>query len=222
MPVSTRNRSTNLILPAALSIAIATMGLAACGGSGGSDGGDGGGGGSSPVESSAGGKALNSQNGVTLASGDWALHATASASLMPGYSNAPLSFRMLTGWVNEEAAAQAAKEADPRAQRQQGLASFGLFTLEVAAGTAAPGTYRLTPEVAGADTAEVVIPLSRDAGLEGKFTSQSGTLTIKTVQVEMGQYASKVVAVEGSFDGMFSDAQGTTRPFNGSFRSAAE
>lgn len=214
MPVPAGNRSTtfaSVILPAAIAIAI--LGLAGCGGA--DRGGD-------PVGSSPGGKALDSQNGVTLASGDWALDARASASLMPGYSDAPLNFRVLSGWVNEKAAATAAKEADPTAQRQQALASFGLFTLEVAAGTAAPGTYQLAPEVAGADTAEMVIPLSRDAGLEGKFTSQSGTLTIKTVQVEMGQYASKVMAVDGSFDGMFTDGLGNTRQFTGSFRSKPE
>ncbi|MGV8941073.1 MAG: hypothetical protein ACOH1P_05945 [Lysobacter sp.] len=210
MTVSPGNRSNtlaHLILPAAL--AVAALGLAGC--SGGSD-----------SAGSPGGKTPKDQSGVTLVSGDWTLDATASASLMPGYSSAPLSFRMLTGWVNEQAAAQAGKEVDPLAQRQQALASFGLFTLEVAAGAAAPGTYQLAEEVTGADTAEVVIPLSADAGLDGKFTSQSGTLIIKSVQVDAGSYSSRVVAVDGSFDGVFTDAQGNTRPFSGSFRSAPE
>ncbi|MEO6169492.1 MAG: hypothetical protein ABIO84_00920 [Lysobacter sp.] len=211
MAVFAGNRSrtpARLILPAALAIAL--TGLAGCGGS--AD--------SAPGRGTA--SATKHQDGVTLTSGDWTLDARASASLMPGYSSAPLNFRLLTGWVNEEAAAQAGKQTDAQAQRQQALASFGLFTLEVAAGTAVPGTYRLTGEVTGADTAEVIIPLSKDAGLDGKFTSESGTLTITSVQIDEGPYVSKVVAVEGNFDGMFTDGQGATRPFTGRFRSAPE
>lgn len=211
MPVSTGKRFNTLArltLPAAL--AIAALGLAGCGAD------------SDSAQKSPAGAAAKDQTGVTLVSDDWTLDATASASLLPGYMDAPLSFRMTTGWVNTAAAKEAGKEADPQVQRQQALASFGLFTLEAAAGKAEPGTYQLAPEPAGAESATVIIPLDKDAGLEGKYTSQSGTLTIKSVEMQESKYSSKVVAVDGSFDGVFADENGDTRPFSGNFRIAAK
>ncbi|KIQ96803.1 hypothetical protein [Lysobacter sp. A03] len=209
MPASTTHRFrklAQLVLPAAL--AIAAAGLAGCG----SD--------ADTSRTSSGSKAAKDSNGLTLASEGWKLDATASAGMLPGYADAPLSFRMATGWVNTAAAKAAGKEADPEAQREQALASFGLLTVEVAAGTAAPGKYELANEVSGADSAAVTIPLGKDTGLAGEFTSQSGTLTIKTVETEEGTYSTKVVSVDGQFDGLFADEQGDTRPISGTFRFA--
>ncbi|WP_222565836.1 hypothetical protein [Novilysobacter antarcticus] len=195
---------SQLILPAALAIVV---GLAGCGAD------------ADTSQTSSGSKAANS-NGLTLASQNWNLDATASAGLLPGHADAPLSFRMATGWVNTAAAKAAGKEADPAAQREQALASFGLLTVAIAAGTAEPGKYRLADEVSGADTAAVTIPLDKDTGLAGEFTSQSGTLTIKSVETEEGLSRAKVVAVDGKFDGVFADEQGDTRPISGTFRFA--
>jgi hypothetical protein len=38
------------------------------------------------------------------------------------------------------------------------------------------------------------------------------------VQVEEGRYSTRVIAVDGSFDGQFTDKEGNARPFTGSFR----
>lgn len=196
---------SRLMLPAALAVVV---GLAGCG----SD--------ADTSRTGAPGKAARDSNGLTLASQDWNLDATASAGMLPGYADAPLSFRMATGWVDTAAAKAAGKEADPEAQREQALASFGLLTVEIAAGTAAPGKYQLGDEVSGADSAAMTIPLGEDTGLAGEFTSQSGTLTIKSVETEEGRHSTKVVAVDGNFDGVFADEQGESRPISGTFRFA--
>ncbi|QOW19763.1 hypothetical protein INQ41_01405 [Lysobacter ciconiae] len=193
-----------LLAPAVLAIAI--LGLAGCGAD------------ADTSPASPGSKAAKDSNGLTLASEDWKLDATASAGLMPGYVDAPLSFRLATGWINADAAKAAGKEADAQAQREQALASFGMVTVAIAAGTAEPGTYQLGGEVDGADTAAVTIPLGKDTGLAGEYTSQSGSLTIKSVDMEESRYSATVRAVDGSFDGVFADDQGATRPISGTFR----
>jgi hypothetical protein len=207
MPVSIGNRFNAIArfaLPAAL--VISALALAGCGG------------GTEAGSGASGGKADRNANGVTLASGDWSLDATASAALMPAHSTAPFSARLASGWVNAERAKVAGTEADPEAQRRQAFASFGLITVEVSTGKAGPGTYRLAPEVSGDDSGTVVIQQDKGAGLDSEYTSQSGTLTIKSVQVEEGRYSTRVIAVDGSFDGQFTDKEGNARPFTGSFR----
>jgi hypothetical protein len=210
MPVSIGNRFNAIArfaLPAAL--VISALALAGCGGAG-----------TEAGSRASGGKADSNANGVTLASGDWSLDATTSPAFLPGYLSAPLSFRLMAGWMDTERVAAAGKEADPDALRDKALASFGTFTLEVAAGQTGPGTYQLGPEVSGEDSATVVIPQDKGAGLPAEYTSQSGTLTIKSAQVEEGRYSAKVIAVDGSFDGLFTDPEGNTRPFTGTFRMA--
>jgi hypothetical protein len=211
MPVSLGNRFSTLArftLPAAL--AISALVLAGCNAT------------TDSSSKSRSGASVKNQNGVTLASGDWTLDATTSASFLPGYMSAPLSFRLLSGWMNADRAKAAGDEADPDAQREQALASFGTLTLEIAAGKTEPGTYQFAPEVSGAETATVIIPADKAAGLDSQYTSRSGTLTIKSSQVEEGPYVTKVVAVDGSFDGIFTDEEGNTRPFTGTFRMAGK
>lgn len=67
------------------------------------------------------------------------------------------------------------------------MASFGLITLQVAADKAEPGTYSWvskapkTSKESTTDTGTVIIDKAKDAGLADDYTSQSGTLTIKSV-----------------------------------------
>ncbi|HUH89573.1 MAG TPA: hypothetical protein VLZ76_02790 [Lysobacter sp.] len=208
MPVSIGNRFNAIArfaLPAAL--VISALALAGCGGAG-----------TEAGSGASGGKADRNANGVTLASGDWSLDATASAALMPAHSTAPFSARLASGWVNADRVRASNQASDADEKRSQALSSFGLTTMEFSAGKAESGTYRLASEVSGDDSGTVVIQQDKGAGLDSEYTSQSGTLTIKSVQVEEGRYSIRVIAVDGSFDGQFTDKEGNTRPFTGSFR----
>ncbi|HEU4774817.1 MAG TPA: hypothetical protein VFS82_09930 [Lysobacter sp.] len=52
------------------------------------------------------------------ASGDWSLDATTSPAFLPGHLSAPLSFRLMAGWMDTERATAAGKEADPDSLRE--------------------------------------------------------------------------------------------------------
>ena len=176
--------------------------------------------GSSPATSSSksSSKTAGSPNGVTLKGEGLSIDATSTANLMRGYSTEPVSFRMMSGWVDNEKIALANKETDEAEKRKKAIGSFGILTLQVAAGAASPGTYQLAAEEDAPTTGTVIIDKSEDAGIAHQYTSQSGTLDIKSVDVDDSGVTAKVTAVEGTFDGTFASDDGDTRDFSGSFR----
>ena len=161
-------------------------------------------------------------NGFTLKSGDLSVDATTSASLLPAPPTGELDFRLMGGWVNAAAAAEAGQETDRQAQLEQGRSSFGTMNLSASVAAAEPGTYQLAPSLEADDSAVVLIPAEPDLSLTSEYTSQSGTLTLETVKVEPGQGLQQVTRVTGTFDGTFVDDQGDERPFTGTFHFAPE
>lgn len=159
-----------------------------------------------------------SATGITLKSDGLAIDAPAATALLGGYSREPLSFRIMSGWVNHEKIKLANQESDPAEKRKKAMGTFGTITLEVAAAKAAPGTYQLAPKGGKPQTGTVSINKAADAGIADAYTSQSGTLTIQSVTMEGSGNLSKVAAVEGTFDGQFSSDAGDNRAFSGSFR----
>ena len=170
--------------------------------------------------SSAGRTGSAGTTGITLKGEGLAIDAPAATALLGGYSTEPLSFRIMSGWVNHEKIKLANQEPDPAEKRKKAMGTFGTVTLEVAAAKAAPGTYQLAPEGGAPQAGTVTINKAADAGIANAYTSQSGTLTIKSVTMDSsgGGGISKVTAVEGSFDGQFSSDGGDSRAFNGNFR----
>lgn len=157
-------------------------------------------------------------NGVTIKGDGLTIDGIASTAILQGYLSQPLSVRIMSGWVDKDKARRANQEADEAEKRKQAVASFGLLTLQVAAGTAAPGTYQLAAEEGGAQSGMVIIDKDEDAGLAGDYISQSGTLTIKSVVMSESSVIPKVTAVEGTFDGQFASDAGDSRAFSGNFR----
>ena len=162
--------------------------------------------------------ATDNTMGITLKSDGLAIDAPAATALLGGYSQEPLSFRIMSGWVNHEKIKLANQETDPAEKRKKAMGTFGTITLEVAAAKAAPGTYQLAPEGGTPQAGTVSINKAADAGIANAYTSQSGTLTIQSVSMEGSGNLSKVAAVEGTFDGQFSSDAGDSRAFSGSFR----
>lgn len=153
------------------------------------------------------------QNGVTLKGDGLAIDATTSAALLRGYSGQPLSVRIMSGWVDQERIARANQITDEAEKRKESMGSFGLLTVQVSAGAAEPGTYQLAAEDGDAQSGTVIIDRDKDAGLDTTYTSQSGTLTIKSVAMD----DSSVDGLEGSFDGQFAGEDGDTRALSGTF-----
>ena len=160
-------------------------------------------------------KAAGNKNGVTIKGEGLVINATASSSTLPAYIVRPLSTRIMSGWVDEEKIKRANKETDPAEKKKLTMSSFGTLTLELAAGKPEAGTYQLVPEGKDPEHGTVIINKSEDAGLAGEYTSQSGTLTIKSVTMSEG--GNSVDAVEGSFDGQFKTNEGDSRAFSGTF-----
>lgn len=163
-------------------------------------------------------KAADSTNGMVLKGDGLSLEANAGTAMLNGYSPHPLSVRIMGGWVNQDTAKRSNQETDEAAKRKLAMASFGMLTINIAAGKAEPGTYPLVPKGKDPQTGTVVIDEDKGAGLAGDYTSQSGTLTIKSVV--MNDSGTAVAGVEGSFDGQFSSDAGDSRAFSGSFRYA--
>ena len=161
-------------------------------------------------------KAAANKNGVTIKGDGLMINATASASTLPGFLRQPLSTRIMSGWVDEEKIRRANKETDPAEKKKLSLGSFGLLTLQLAAGKPEAGTYQLVPEGKDPESGTVIIDKSEDAGLADNYTSHSGMLTIKSVT--MSENGKSVKAVEGSFDGEFKSDDGDSRAFSGNFR----
>ena len=159
----------------------------------------------------------DSQNRVTIKSDGLAIEATTATAILRGYSRQPVSVRIMGGWVDAEKAKRAGQESDEAQQRKQAMASFGTLTVQVAAGKTEPGSYQLTPDGDSPDVGTVIIDKVKDAGLASDYTSQSGTLTIKSVAMSDG---GSVAAIEGNFDGQFASEDGDNRAFSGNFRFA--
>lgn len=156
-----------------------------------------------------------SQNRVAIKSDGLAIEATTATAILRGYSPQPLSVRIMGGWVDAEKAKRAGQESDEAEQRKQAMASFGTLTVQVAAGKTEPGSYQLAPEGDSPDVGTVIIDKVKDAGLASDYTSQSGTLTIKSVAMSDG---GSVTAIEGSFEGQFASEDGDSCAFSGNFR----
>lgn len=154
-------------------------------------------------------------SGITLKSEGVAIDATAAPALLGGYASEPLSFRIMSGWVNQEKIQLANQETDPAEKRKKAMGTFGTITLEVAASEATPGTYQLAPEGGKPQTGTVGIQKAASAGIASAYTSQSGTLTVQSVTMDA---TGKVAAIEAEFDGQFSSDAGDSRAFSGSLR----
>lgn len=126
----------------------------------------------------------------------------------------------MAGWVDRDKIALANKASNEDERRKQAMGSFGLMTVHVAAATAEAGTYQLAPKDGGPQTGTVIVDEDEDAGLSSTLTSQSGTLTIKSVT--MNDSGSWVLAVEGVFEGQFSGRDGSSREFSSDFRFVPE
>jgi len=161
------------------------------------------------------GKAASNKNGVTIKSEGLVIDATVSGAILQGYSSQPLSVRLMNGWVNREQAKSAGKLTDETEKRKQAMKSFGVLAVRVDAGKAEPGTYQLVPEAKDPESGTVTIGKEEDAGLPDNYTSQSGTLTIKSVT--MSEDGKAVKALAGSFDGQFKGDDGNSRAFTGDF-----
>lgn len=159
-----------------------------------------------------------SANGVTLKGDGLMLDARTSPAMLRGHSGQPLSVRIMGGWLDKDKAKRANQETDEAEKKKLAMASFGLLTLQVAAGTAEPGTYQLAAEEGGPQSGTVTIDKAKSAGLAADYTSQSGTLTIKSVATDAGSAMRSVNAIEGTFDGQFASDDGDRRAFSGSFR----
>ena len=153
------------------------------------------------------------QNGVTLKGDGLNLDATMSAALLGGYAQQPLSVRIMSGWVDKERIARANQITDKDEKMKESMGSFGTLTVQVSAGTAAPGTYQLAATEGDAQSGTVIIDKEKNAGLDAEYTSESGTLTIKSVTVD----GRSVDALEGSFDGQFASEDGDSRALSGTF-----
>lgn len=170
-------------------------------------------------------KAAGSKSGgLTLKGDGLTIEAATATAMLRGYSSQPLSVRIMSGWVNTDKAKRASKEKDEAEKRKQAMGSFGILTVQIAADKAEPGTYQLVPKApkvsktskeSATQTGTIIIDEAKDAGLAGDFTSQSGTLTIKSVAKNDN---GGVAGVEGQFDGQFSSDAGDSRAFSGSFR----
>lgn len=158
---------------------------------------------------------IDSQNGITIKSDGLAIEATTATAILRGYSTQPLSVRIMGGWIDRENAKRAGQTSDEAEQRKQAMASFGTLIVQVAAGKAEPGSYQLAAEGDSPEAGTVVIDKAKSAGLDSNYTSQSGTLTIKSVTMKDG---GSVEAVQGTFDGQFASEEGDSRAFSGSFR----
>ena len=159
-------------------------------------------------------KASGAQNGIALKSDGLAIDAQTATALLGGYSTQPLSFQIMSGWVDKEKIRLANQETDKAEKRKKAMGTFGTLTVQVAAAKAEPGTYQLTPKEGAPQTGKVTINQAKDAGIAAAYTSQSGTLTIKSVAIND---AGKVAAVEGAFEGQFKSDKGDSRAFSGSF-----
>ncbi len=158
-------------------------------------------------------------SGITLRSGGVALDAPAATALLGGYSTEPLSFRIMSGWVDNEKTMLTNQETDEASKGNKAMETFGTLTVQVAAAKAEPGTYQLAPKEGDPQTGTVIIDKAEGVGIASAYTSQSGTLTIKSVAMsDIGILA----AVDGSFDGQFKSEEGDSRTFSGSFRLAAK
>lgn len=164
----------------------------------------------------ASGAASGKSGGITLKSDALVIEATSAPAILRGQLRQPLSFRVMGGWVDKAKIQRANQETDEAEKRKQARASFGLLTLQVAAGKTEPGIYQLAPSGKGAQGGTVVIKKAKDAGLATDYTSQSGTLTIHSVV--MNASGSAVAAVEGTFDGDFRSSGGDSRAFSGHFQ----
>lgn len=161
------------------------------------------------------GKASRKSGGVTIKGDGLMLEATAAPAILRGQLAQPLSFRVMGGWVNQAKIARANQETDEAEKRKQARGSFGLLTLQVAAGKVEPGTYQLVPNGKDPKSGTVIIKKAQDAGLATDYTSQSGTLTIQSMTIDTS--GSAVAAVQGSFDGQFRGAGGDRKAFSGQF-----
>lgn len=202
-PSTRRTLLTRAVLP--LMIAGMAVSLAGCGGTDG----DGPSFKSSAISS-------DSESGLTIEGGDLKIKASTATAVLRGYSTQPVSVRVMSGWIDKEKAERAGKESDETKQRKEALASFGTVTVQVAAGKAEPGSYQLTPDSDNPETGTVIIDSAKNAGLPADYTSQSGTLTIKSVA--MNESGNAVAAIAGTFDGKFSSDEGDSRDFKGSFQ----
>lgn len=160
-------------------------------------------------------KASRKSGGVTIKGDGLMLEATAAPAILRGQLAQPLSFRVMGGWVNQAKIQRANQETDEAEKRKQARGSFGLLSLQVAAGKIEPGTYQLVPNGKDPKSGTVIIKKAQDAGLASDYTSQSGTLTIQSMT--MNTSGSAVAAVQGSFDGQFRGAGGDSRAFSGQF-----
>lgn len=157
-------------------------------------------------------------NGVTLKGNGLTIDAVTSPAMLRGYSGQPLSVRIMGGWLDKDKARRAGQEADEAERKKQAMGSFGLLTLQIAAGTTAPGTYQLAAEEGGPQSGTIIIDKAKAAGLAADYTSQSGTLTITSVVTDGSSARPAVTAVEGTFDGQFASDDGDRRAFSGGFR----
>lgn len=167
-----------------------------------------------PASTAAPAKVETADQGFILKSDDLTIDATVSAGLLPGYSTQPLSLRIMGGWVDRARIKRANEETDPEERKKQAMGSFGTLTLQIAAGKAEPGTYQLGPEGDDPQTGTVVIGEAEELGLADEYTSQSGTLTVKSIT--MGNRSPD--AIEGTFDGQFGSSAGDSRVFSGQFQ----
>ena len=161
------------------------------------------------------GKASRKSGGVTIKGDGLMLEATTAPAILRGQLVQPLSFRVMGGWVDRAKIERANQETDEVEKRKQARGSFGLLTLQVAAGKIAPGTYQLVPNGKDPKSGTVIIKKAQDAGLATDYTSQSGTLTIQSMT--MNASGSTVAAVQGSFEGQFRGSGGDNRAFSGQF-----
>ena len=166
-------------------------------------------------------KATNSKGGLTLKGDGLTIEAATATAMLRGYSIQPLSVRIMSGWVNTEKAKRSNQETDQAEKMKQAMSSFGILTVQVSADKTEPGTYQLVPKApkvakgSVSETATVIIDKAKEAGLPDDYTSQSGTLTIKSVaKNDKGG----VSGVEGTFDGKFGSDAGDSRAFSGDFR----
>ena len=169
----------------------------------------------SPAKTTAS-KATAAASGITLQGEGVAIDAPAATALLGGYSTEPLSFRIMSGWVDQEKIKLANQETDPAEKRKKAMGTFGTVTLQIAAVQAAPGSYQLAPQAGAPQTGTVILDAAKGAGIAHDYTSQSGTLTIQSVT--MNDTGKQVKAVAGTFDGQFHSDQGDSRAFSGSFR----
>jgi hypothetical protein len=129
----------------------------------------------------------------------------------------PVSITAMGGWVNVARATASRQEEDEDARQREAMRSFGTYTVYATLASDEPGDYTLVADkaevTAGSGNAFVQLPADEDLGVAGEWTSQSGSLTLKSLGNAAG--SSNVVRRLGSgvltARGTFAMQDGQTR-----------